>query len=129
MIAATPLVRVVLIGVVRWFSLRDKGDSLSGGRRHLVWSILRSVSRSRDASLPSAPTWLAEVAAFAQVLSHTGILEAIQERVRFARARFGHYEPFRFCCGANRLCCIGLRREEHLGEALTEIQFPVEKLA
>ncbi len=49
-----------------------------------------------EASLPSTPTWLAEVAAFAQVLSHTGILEAIQERVRFARARFGHYDVIDF---------------------------------
>jgi hypothetical protein len=29
------------------------------------------------------------VAAFAQILTHEGILKAIQEQVRFARARFG----------------------------------------
>jgi len=43
-------------------------------------------------SAPSTPSWFAEVAAFAQVLSHTGILKAIQEQVRFARARFGQYD-------------------------------------
>jgi len=40
-------------------------------------------------SLPSMPTFLGEVAAFAQVLAHTGILKTIQDQVRFARARFG----------------------------------------
>jgi hypothetical protein len=44
------------------------------------------------ASRPSTHSWMGEVAAFAQVLSHEGILNAIQNRVRFARARFGHYD-------------------------------------
>lgn len=39
---------------------------------------------------------MGEVAAVAQVLSHVGILKAIQERVRFARARFGHYDVIDF---------------------------------
>jgi ketosteroid isomerase-like protein len=47
-------------------------------------------------SAPSIPSWLAEVAAVAQLLSHVGILKAIQQRVRFARARFGHYEVIDF---------------------------------
>ncbi len=42
--------------------------------------------------LPSMPSWMGEVAAFAQVLTHTGILKTIQDQVRFARARFGHYD-------------------------------------
>jgi len=33
---------------------------------------------------------------FAQVLTHTGSLKAIQEQVRFARARFGHYDLLDF---------------------------------
>jgi hypothetical protein len=36
------------------------------------------------------------VAAFAQVLTHLGLLKAIRERVRFARARFGHYDLIDF---------------------------------
>ena len=36
------------------------------------------------------------VAAFAQVLTHTGMLRTIQEQVRFARARFGRYELIDF---------------------------------
>jgi len=36
------------------------------------------------------------VAAFAQVLNHLGLLKAIQEHVRFARARFGQYDTIDF---------------------------------
>jgi hypothetical protein len=47
-------------------------------------------------SRPSTPSWLGEVAAFAQVLGHLGLLKAIQEHVRFARARFGTYDTIDF---------------------------------
>lgn len=47
-------------------------------------------------SIPSTPPWFGEVTAFAQVLSHVGMLKAIQEQVRFARARFGHYDLIDF---------------------------------
>jgi hypothetical protein len=47
-------------------------------------------------SLPSPPCWMGEVAAFAQVLSHTGMLKTIQDQVRFARARFGQYDLIDF---------------------------------
>ncbi len=45
---------------------------------------------------PSTPSWMAEVAAFAQVLTHTGMLKTIAEQVRFARARFGQYDLIDF---------------------------------
>lgn len=47
-------------------------------------------------SWPSTPFWMGEVAAFAQVLTHAGILIAIQDQVRFARARFGTYDLIDF---------------------------------
>jgi hypothetical protein len=47
-------------------------------------------------SKPSTPSWMGEVAAFAQVLTHEGIIAAIAEQVRFARARFGRYELLDF---------------------------------
>ena len=47
-------------------------------------------------SMPSHPSWLGEVAAFAQVLAHLGLLKTIQEQVRFARARFGSYDTIDF---------------------------------
>jgi hypothetical protein len=43
-------------------------------------------------SSPAIPTWMGEVAAFAHVLTHTGMLKTIQEQVCFARARFGSYD-------------------------------------
>jgi hypothetical protein len=47
-------------------------------------------------SSPSTPSWMGEVAAFAQVLDHTGILKTIQGQVRFVRARFGQYDLIDF---------------------------------
>src|SRR5260370_42494326 len=47
-------------------------------------------------SLPSPPSWLGEVAAFARVMTYVGLLNAIQEHVRFARARFGTYDTIDF---------------------------------
>jgi hypothetical protein len=49
-----------------------------------------------EASVPSTPSWLGEVAVVAQVLTHVGLRSAIQERVRFARARFGVYDTIDF---------------------------------
>ncbi len=39
---------------------------------------------------------MGEVVVVAQVLSHVGVLKAIQEQVRFARARFGRYDLIDF---------------------------------
>jgi hypothetical protein len=47
-------------------------------------------------SAPSIPAWFSEVAAFARVLTHGGILKVIQDQVHFARARFGHYDLIDF---------------------------------
>jgi len=45
-------------------------------------------------SQPSTTSWMGEVAAFAQVLAHTGILKAIQNQVCFAR--IGQYDLIDF---------------------------------
>jgi hypothetical protein len=47
-------------------------------------------------SKPTTPSWMGEVAAFARVFSHTGVLKAMQEQVRFARTRFGTYDVIDF---------------------------------
>lgn len=44
-------------------------------------------------SVPATPSWLGEVTVIAQALAYLGTLSATLERVRFARRRFGHYEP------------------------------------
>ncbi len=47
-------------------------------------------------SVPSTPSWFGEVAFIAHYLRRIGVLSAIEERVRFARRRFGHYEVVDF---------------------------------
>jgi hypothetical protein len=47
-------------------------------------------------SAPSLPCWFAEVAIVAQLFRTSGLLKAIEERVRFARPRFGTYEVIDF---------------------------------
>jgi len=47
-------------------------------------------------SVPSIPSWFGEVAIIAQHLTHLGILDAIGQRVRFARRRFGRYDVIDF---------------------------------
>lgn len=46
--------------------------------------------------LPSTPSWFGEVAVVAHALQRYGVLDAIQERVRFVRARMGKYELIDF---------------------------------
>jgi len=47
-------------------------------------------------SAPSIPAWFGEVTLLAQHLRRQGVLAAIEEQVRFARRRFGHYELIDF---------------------------------
>ena len=47
-------------------------------------------------SVPALPSWFGEVTIIAHYLTHLGTLEALCERVRFARRRFGQYEVLDF---------------------------------
>lgn len=47
-------------------------------------------------SVPSLPCWFAEVVLISQVLKTLGLLDLIQTKVRFARARFREYEVIDF---------------------------------
>ena len=47
-------------------------------------------------SIPSLPCWFGEVTLMAHHLQHQGVLAAVEEQVRFARRRFGHYEVIDF---------------------------------
>ena len=47
-------------------------------------------------STPSLPSWMEEVAVVAHMLTQTGIISALEEHVRFARARFGTYDTIDF---------------------------------
>jgi hypothetical protein len=48
------------------------------------------------ASVPSIPSWMEEVAAFAHILTQVGIISTIEEHVHFARVRFGTYDTLDF---------------------------------
>ena len=54
------------------------------------------VIQSSEQSVPSTPCWFGEVSLIAHYLKRLGVLSAIEERVRFARRRFGHYELIDF---------------------------------
>jgi hypothetical protein len=47
-------------------------------------------------SVSSTPCWLGEIVLLVEHLRKQGVLAAIDERVRFARRRFGHYEVIDF---------------------------------
>jgi len=62
-------------------------------RSHADGSV---VVQATAASVPSIPSWFGEVAVTAHYLQHVGVLATIEERVRFARRRFGHYDLIDF---------------------------------
>ncbi len=47
-------------------------------------------------SVPSTPAWFGEVAVVAHTFQQLGLVKAIEERVRFSRARMGKYELIDF---------------------------------
>ena len=55
-----------------------------------------AIIQASSQSVPSTPPWFGEVALIVQHLRKQGVLEAICERVRFTRRRFGHYEVIDF---------------------------------
>jgi len=47
-------------------------------------------------SVASTPSWFGEVTVIAHFFNQLGVLAAIEEQVRFARRRFGHYDTIDF---------------------------------
>ena len=47
-------------------------------------------------SAPALPCWFGELSLIVQHLQRQGVLAAIEEQVRFARRRFGHYDVIDF---------------------------------
>src|SRR5438093_13649982 len=54
------------------------------------------IIQTSSESVPSTPCWLGEVVLLVEHLRKQEVLAAIDERVRFARRRFGHYEVIDF---------------------------------
>ena len=69
-------------------------------------------------SNPSIPLWFGEVAVIAHTLRHLDVLETIEERVRFARRRFGHYDLIDFVVVLLRYTISGERTLEAFYESV-----------
>src|SRR5579884_1032038 len=54
------------------------------------------MSRPDRESIPSTPPWFGEAVLVAHHFKRHGVLAAIEEQVRFARRRFGHYDLIDF---------------------------------
>jgi hypothetical protein len=54
------------------------------------------IIQSSSESIPSTPSWFGEVVLIVEHLRKHGVLTKIDEGVRFARRRFGHYEVIDF---------------------------------
>jgi hypothetical protein len=68
--------------------------SISNPQEQITYS---SVSIWISAELaPAVPPWFGEVTVIAQYLQHRGVLSTMEDRVRFARRRFGHYDLIDF---------------------------------
>src|SRR5436305_13721958 len=69
-------------------------------------------------SAPSLPCWFGEATLIARHLQREGVLAAIEERVRFARRRFGHYEVIDFVAVLLGYAISGERTLERFYERL-----------
>ncbi len=75
-------------------------------------------------SVLSPPSWFGEVAVVAHALRHLGVLATIEERVRFARRRFGHYDLVDFVVVRLRYAISGERTLEAFYESLQPFAVP-----
>ncbi len=82
--------------------------------------IIQTSSRS----VPSTPSWFGEVALIVEHLRQQGVLDAICERVRFARRRLGHYEVIDFLAVLFGYAISGERTLEAFYERLAPFDEP-----
>src|SRR5437588_5534797 len=69
-------------------------------------------------SVPSTPDWFGEVTLISRYLQRQGVLTAIEEQIRFARRRFGHYEVIDFVAVLFGYAASGERTLESFYERL-----------
>src|SRR6266576_829100 len=82
------------------------------------------VIQSSEQSVPSMPSWFGEVTLIAHYLKRLGVLSAIEERVRFARRRFGHYDLIDFVAVLLGYALSGERTLEAFYERLQPFAHP-----
>jgi hypothetical protein len=74
--------------------------------------------QASSVSVPSAPSWFGEVTLIVTYLRQHGVLAKINERVRFARRRFGRYEVIDFLAVLFGYAISGERTLEEFYERL-----------
>jgi hypothetical protein len=62
------------------------------------------IIQTSSQSMLSTPSWFGEATLLVEYLREQGVLSAINERVRFARRRFGRYEVIDFLAIQIALC-------------------------
>src|SRR5437870_12453282 len=82
------------------------------------------IIQTSSESVPSPPSWFGEVALIVEQLCKQGVLAAIDERVRFARRRFGHYEVIDFLAVLFGYAISGERTLEVFYERLQPFAIP-----
>ena len=82
------------------------------------------IIQTSSESVPSPPCWLGEVVLLVEHLRKQGVLAAIDERVRFARRRFGQYEVIDFLAVLFGYAISGERTLEAFYEQLAPFAEP-----
>ena len=80
------------------------------------------IIQTSSESVPSTPCWLGEVVLIVEHLCKQGVLAAIDERVRFARRHFGHYEVIDFLAVLFSYAISGERTLEAFYERLARLR-------
>ena len=86
------------------------------------------IIQTSSESVPSTPSWFGEVALLARYLRKHDVLTKINERVRFARRRFGHYEVIDFLAVLFGYAISGERTLEAFYEWLQPFAVPNVRL-
>src|SRR2546428_12561751 len=82
------------------------------------------IIQTSSESVPSTPSWFGEVVLMAAHLRKHGVLSKINEQVRFARKRFGHYEVIDFLAVLFGYAISGERTLEKFYEQLVPFAQP-----
>ena len=82
------------------------------------------IIQTSSESVPSTPSWFGEVVLISSFLRNHGVLSKINEQVRFARKRFGHYEVIDFLAVLFGYAISGERTLEEFYERLQPFAGP-----
>src|SRR5437868_12890070 len=82
------------------------------------------IIQTSSESVPSTPSWFGEVVLMAAHLRKHGVLSKINEQVRFARKRFGHYEVIDFLAVLFGYAISGERTLEEFYQRLQPFAVP-----